>query len=299
MMNATASDASMAAEAPDRDRPHVGPHQPGDERHRQDGGDDGEGGEDGRIADLVHALDRRDVGRAVAHLEVAVDVLDHHDGVVHQDADGEDQREEGDPVERVAQRVVDEERERQRDRDRDQHHQRLAPAEEDPDEHRDRERRDEQVEHQLVGLLARGLAVVAGDVHLHVGGEEPAPCLLHARQRGVRDVGGVDARPLGHGDGDGLFAALPARRVRHVVGGLGGRLDDGGHVPEVDRPGAVGDDDVAGIARGADRRADRHEEDLVGRGELAGREPHVGGAECLHDLAGRHAARRPDARDRA
>ena len=34
--------------------------------------------------------------------EMAHDVLDHHDGVVDQDADGEDQREQCDPVQRVA-----------------------------------------------------------------------------------------------------------------------------------------------------------------------------------------------------
>jgi len=32
----------------------------------------------------------------------AVDVLDHNDGIVDEDADGEDEGEEGHPVERVA-----------------------------------------------------------------------------------------------------------------------------------------------------------------------------------------------------
>ena len=38
-------------------------------------------------------------------MEVADDVFHHDDGVVHQDADGEDQGEERDPVERVAVQV--------------------------------------------------------------------------------------------------------------------------------------------------------------------------------------------------
>ena len=54
--------------------------------------------------------------RAVAH-----DVLHHHDRVVHQDADGEDQREQRDAVQRVAVEIEDGERERQRDGDRDEH----------------------------------------------------------------------------------------------------------------------------------------------------------------------------------
>jgi hypothetical protein len=77
---------------------------------------------------------------------MAIDVLHHHDRVVHQDADGEDQREQRDAVERVAQRVVHEQRERERHRHGDQHHHRLAPAEEHPDEQRHRERGDDQVE---------------------------------------------------------------------------------------------------------------------------------------------------------
>ncbi len=48
----------------------------GDDRHR-----DGDHGE----ADLVGCLQRRAVG-ALAHAHVADDVLDLHDGVVHQDA---------------------------------------------------------------------------------------------------------------------------------------------------------------------------------------------------------------------
>jgi hypothetical protein len=54
----------------DRDRAHVGAHQAADEGHRQNGGDDGPGGEDGGVADLVHGLDgdlerrlRRQLGR--------------------------------------------------------------------------------------------------------------------------------------------------------------------------------------------------------------------------------------------
>ena len=38
----------------DGDGGHVGPHEPGDEGHGQQGGDDGEGGQYGRPADLIH-----------------------------------------------------------------------------------------------------------------------------------------------------------------------------------------------------------------------------------------------------
>ena len=41
-----------------RDRRHVGPHQAGDEQHRQQRRHHGQGGDDGRIADFRHRLDR-------------------------------------------------------------------------------------------------------------------------------------------------------------------------------------------------------------------------------------------------
>ena len=60
-------------------------------------------------------------------LEVAVDVLDDDDGVVDEDADGEDQGKEGHAVERVAVEVVDEQRQGQGHRDGDGHDDGLAP----------------------------------------------------------------------------------------------------------------------------------------------------------------------------
>ena len=59
----------------------------------------------------------------------AVDVLHHHDGVVHQDADGEDQREQRHAVQREAPGPGGEQRRREREQHRDADDQRLAPAE--------------------------------------------------------------------------------------------------------------------------------------------------------------------------
>ena len=74
------------------DRAHVRPHEPAHQRHRQDGGDDRDGREDGRVPDLVDRVedDLREAPPRTRQVQVAVDVLDHHDGVVDQDADRED-----------------------------------------------------------------------------------------------------------------------------------------------------------------------------------------------------------------
>ena len=161
----------------DRNRAHVGAHEAADERHRQNGGDDREGRQDGWIADLVDGPDgqcgeRR--GLARRQPGVAHHVLHDDDGIVDEDADGEDEREERDPVERVPVDPEDEQRERERDRDGHEHHGRLAAAQREPDEHRDRHDRDQHVPEQLVRLVGRGLAVVARDRHLEVGRQQDA-----------------------------------------------------------------------------------------------------------------------------
>ena len=106
----------------DRDRPHVGPHQAADEGHRQHRGDHREGGEDGGIADFTDGLDR-DGGPVAAlvlrQVEMPDDVFHHHDGVIHQDADAEDQREERDAVEGETIEIENQQGERQRGRNGD------------------------------------------------------------------------------------------------------------------------------------------------------------------------------------
>ena len=82
--------------------------------------------------------------RALAHLDVAHDVLQHHDGVVHDEADGEGERHQREVVEAVAEQVHHRERADDRERQREagndggrdvaqeeedhQHHQRRASA---------------------------------------------------------------------------------------------------------------------------------------------------------------------------
>ena len=102
--------------------------------------------------------------RPSRHAPVAGDVLDHHDGVVDQDADGEDQREERDPVQRVAHQPGGEERQQDRHRDDDRDHEGLAAADGEGDQGDDRDRGEAEVVEELVGLLVGGLAVVAGDL---------------------------------------------------------------------------------------------------------------------------------------
>ena len=65
---------------------------------------------------------------------MADDVFHHDNRVVHQDADGEDQREKRDPVERVAVEVKDQQGQCERRRDGEQNDQGFPPAQKHQDQ---------------------------------------------------------------------------------------------------------------------------------------------------------------------
>ena len=141
------------------------------------------------------------------------DVLDHDDGVVDQDADGEDQREQAHPVDGVAHDPGGEEREQDRGRDHDDHDDAFAPADREHDQEHDGDRREPQVEQQFVGLVAGRRAVVARDLDLDVVRQGAAAQLLKFLDELRRDIDRVGACPLGDGDRDGGNAHQLAIRV--------------------------------------------------------------------------------------
>ena len=162
-MKATSSENTHRRAGPDRNRPHVGPHQPAHESHRQDRRDHRQRGQNGGIAHFVHGLDGHVEWRPFAvgrHAPVAHDVLHHHDGVVHQDADGKNQREQRDAVQRVAVKIENRQRQGQSHRNGDEHDQRLAKTQRDGDQDAHRDHRDQHVEQQFVGLFRGGFAIV-------------------------------------------------------------------------------------------------------------------------------------------
>ena len=74
---------------------------------------------------------------------------------------------------------------------------------------------------QFVGFFGRGLAVVAGDVHCDIGGDDAALQGLDALQHVVGDDDGVGALALGHRDGhrgQELAASRRAPCARTAVG---------------------------------------------------------------------------------
>ena len=102
------------------------------------------------IAILVASRGRQ-LGMVLHHL---LDRLDHHDRIVHDDADGEHDRQQRDGVGRIADRVQHDERADQADRNRDRGDQRGAQvAKEQVDDQHDQ---DERLDQRLLHLVDRG-----------------------------------------------------------------------------------------------------------------------------------------------
>ncbi len=232
----------------DRDRGHVRPHEPGDEEHRQESGDDRQGGDDRGIAHFGHGPDRHpDRVRLRLHPPVAGDVLDEDDGVVDENTDREDEREQTDPVDRVAEHPGGEEGEENGDRDGPEYDPGLAEAHEDGDDDDDRDRREEEVEEQLVGLVRRRLAVVARDLDPDILGDQPPVQRLEPLEQLLRHHHRI--RPLALGDrdrhrGQGLeMAALTRKQRPHAIERLAAAHHHIGDVLDVDRPPVTGGDE--------------------------------------------------------
>ena len=110
---------------------------PGQERRRQEHRGEDEGDAQDRPRQLAHGLDDRVPGREPL-LDVARAVLDDHDRVVDDDADGEDEREQGHQVDGEAERGHCREGADDRHRHRDERHQhgaRVLQEEHDDDQH--------------------------------------------------------------------------------------------------------------------------------------------------------------------
>ena len=103
--------------------------------------------------DLGRAVERR-LQRRLAHVQVADDVLQHHDRVVHDEADRQRQGQQRQVVERVAEQVHDPERGDDRHRQREARDDRRPDVPEEQEDHQhDQDERDEQRDLHVVDRL--------------------------------------------------------------------------------------------------------------------------------------------------
>ena len=275
-----------------------GPHQAADEHHRQQRRDDGERRDDGRVADFGDALDRGlDQAALAAHAPVAHDVLDHDDGVVDEDADGEDQREQADAVDRVAHHPGREQRQQDRRRHDDEGDDALAPADRHDDQRDDRAGGEREMEQKLVGLVVGGRAVVARHLDVEARRNEAALDAFEPLKRRGGDIDRILALALGDGEADGGAAVQFARGVARQRPGAVVEFrradDDLRHVLDVDRsPVARREQQQPDVGHALQGLAG---DDRLGASVLAerpGEEGAVGVLDLADDLFERHAVER-------
>ena len=262
---------------------------PGDAPHQQqwnEHGDQRDGQRHDREADLARPR-QGGLHRAHAHLAMAHDVLDHHDGVVDDEAGRHDQRHQRQIVETVAQRRHSAEGGDDRDRQHDAGNQGRAgrPQEEEYDQH-----------HQADGDQQRMLHV--GDrgadafrpVAEHRQLDAARQARLEPRQHGAHAVDRLDDVGAGlapHVHDDRGLGVRPGADI--------GVLDAVHHRTDIAQPHrravAIGDYQRQVVGRGRQPIVDGEREGLAGAVEASGRLPQVGlvdrGADILEPEAHR------------
>ncbi|MNO87932.1 hypothetical protein D3C76_793660 [compost metagenome] len=213
------------------------------EQQRNERGDQREADGNHREADFRRALQRRLQPRLAA-LQVAMDVLHHHDGVVDDEADRDDQRHQGQVVEGEAEQVHRREAGAQRHRQHrgdDQGGGQLA--QEQPHHHDHQRNGDQQGQFHLVQRGANGSCAVVENFHLDARRQH----LAQTRQGLADSIGSLDdVRPRLAQDHQG-HPRLAVRPGLHVV--VFRRGDDTRHVLEEHRRAvAIGDHQVVVLA---------------------------------------------------
>ncbi len=121
-------------------------------------------------ADLRAALDRSG-DLVVAFVQIALDVFQDHDRVVHEDADDERHGEQGHQVQRVAEEAHGEECAYERGRDGHQHDERIPQAvQEDQHDEGDQQHGQSEVEKHAVHRFDGDVAAVIGEDETHARG---------------------------------------------------------------------------------------------------------------------------------
>ena len=177
----------------------------GDEGGRNEHRRQHEGDGEHSAADLVHGLVRR-VARRHALCDVALDILDDDDRVVDHDADREHEAEQGQRIEREAERAHQRESPYERHRDRDDRDDRRAPRLQEDDDDEDDE--DEGLEERLVDLahgLGDELGRVVDDLVVDAGGEIALE-LVHLLDDALRGGERIAAGALEDGERHGRLA---------------------------------------------------------------------------------------------
>ena len=204
----------------DRNRAHVGTHQARHKGHWQQCCNDRERCQYGRPTHFIHRQGNDVLECCVGReLLVPVDVLHHHNRIVDQNTDREDECKERHPIQGKAPGPGRKQRGGERQDHRSTHDDRFAFTQGEPHQQDHRTGRKRQFLNQLVGFFGGGFAVVSGHRHFGVGRDDGVAQRFQPCTDSARHIHCILARLLGHADRH--------RRVGvacHGVAGLGVRV---------------------------------------------------------------------------
>ena len=144
-------------------RRHVRAHEPRDEHHGQEGRNNGQCGNNGRISYFRYRIDGGlSAWATVLHRPMPGDIFDHDDRIINQNADREDQRKQADSIDRVSHHQCRKQGQQDCGRDDNQGHQGFTPTNGKRDQHHNRNGRQPQMEEQLIRLVVCRFAIIAG-----------------------------------------------------------------------------------------------------------------------------------------
>ena len=280
----------------------------------EDGREDKSDSDDG-TADFSHGALRGDVG-LVAEFDVALDVFDNDDSVVHDDTDGENQAKERQGVQGEAERQHDGKRADERNREGEKRNDGSAPGlEKDEDDKNDEDERFDESVTDSANRFANEDGGIVGDGVVDALGKGFFEA-LHGLANLERGFEGVGAGTLGNGKSGGRFvvekaaegvgagAEFDATDIADAgdLAVFGSTNDDVGEFVFGGETALGVDEELEGGAVIAGRRSTENAgsdlnillangvDDIGGgeivRGELIGVEPHahaeIAGAEDLH-----------------
>ena len=208
-------------------------------------------------------------------MKMAHDVFHHDNRVVHEDADGKNQREERDAIQREAVEIKNEQRQCECCGNRQQHDDGFAPAQHEQDQKRHAYHREQHVPEQFVGFILSRQTIVPRDGDLDIGWNDVALQRIHFFQNLTGNGNCIRTRPLGNGERNGrLISGNFIRRTgteEHILAWFFRAIRNVRHVAQINRlAGIRAHHHVAHVLCGLQKRAGFHDDFMVVAGKVAG-----------------------------
>ena len=226
---------------------------------------------------------------------MAMNILDHDDGIIDQNTDGKNQRKQRYAVKRKSPRPRCEQRRRQREYHGGTDDGRFATAERQEHQRDHRGGREQQFGDELFRFVVGGGAVVAGFGDLDIGGNDGVLEQLHAAHDGVGYVDGVFAGLLGDGNRDcGILGAVFACNAVPYIAASGRRaIAHGGNIAQkYGLPATYAHDEVGQVLRAFEKWPRFDRDRAIAREQIARRHAGIGRLQCRAQIGDGNAATR-------